>query len=298
MKSPKALLLLVARRSANTTVFFLTVFLSSYSLFKGACYARQVRQKGFTLIELLVVVSIIALLIGLLLPALGGARKAAQKVSCASGMHQMSLHLKTYQADNHQYTMPSLIASTVVIPGAYTGYNRWTHIMHYYAGAEYDLLNCPGFPDQKRAASNTNAAGYTIAAYGHNFYGVGVHRVIPSAHASTRNTINPANWGPGPMTGNVIDAEVTFPSGALEFFDIGMRTDGSGGGEHIFSGCWNWYVNSAPAYYGATAEEGAANKRRHQGHNYLFYDGHVEGIEWETVDAQITSMWNRTVMWP
>lgn len=61
---------------------------------------RCVRNRGgFTLIELLLVVAIIALLIGILLPALGSARKAARTGVCQSNLKQLGISTHTYAAD-------------------------------------------------------------------------------------------------------------------------------------------------------------------------------------------------------
>ncbi len=57
-------------------------------------------RKGFTLIELLVVVSIIALLVAILLPALGKARLQAKLVVCANNQRQCALGVTNYAADN------------------------------------------------------------------------------------------------------------------------------------------------------------------------------------------------------
>ncbi len=56
-------------------------------------------RRGFTLIELLVVVAVIAVLMGLLLPALGRAREAARSTGCGSNLRQLGMGLTTYIGD-------------------------------------------------------------------------------------------------------------------------------------------------------------------------------------------------------
>lgn len=65
----------------------------------------KTRQYGFTLIELLVVVAIIAILIAILMPALGRSRAQAQKIACASNLRQLGILLFMYTSEN-QNTLP------------------------------------------------------------------------------------------------------------------------------------------------------------------------------------------------
>ena len=100
-------------------------------------------KKIFTLIELLIVVAIIAILAGMLLPALNKARNTAKKISCTNQLRQMGNALHMYTNDYQDY-----------IPGCYGIKNdadsaSWVKVMAPYAGTAV-LWVCPGSADASR----------------------------------------------------------------------------------------------------------------------------------------------------
>jgi len=137
---------------------------------------RKLRS-GFTLIELLVVIAVIALLMAILLPALGRAREQGKSTRCLSNLKQIGIAMHAYGAD-FNYLLPR----AELRPGVavYTGIDmRWPVLFMPYLGGshssvqnyyELDVFDCPSYPLKDQTVDYcTNA--FDIKGSGTEYFG-------------------------------------------------------------------------------------------------------------------------------
>ena len=98
----------------------LTLRAERWSGLTSAATRSAKNRYGFTLIELLVVIAIIALLIGILLPALGSARQTARATACGGRLQQIGVGLSMYIDDNRN-CLPQILVSAFGNPPAPIG---------------------------------------------------------------------------------------------------------------------------------------------------------------------------------
>jgi prepilin-type processing-associated H-X9-DG protein/prepilin-type N-terminal cleavage/methylation domain-containing protein len=236
--------------------------------------ARKVNRVGFTLAELLVVLTISAILVALLLPALSRSKEKARQMTCVSNLHQLGIGLQNFLADNHAY--PSLIRRS---DGEYPdlwfsqlareGLGFSTPITNIVEG----IWRCPSAPlKMARPSQDTD-----FCSYGLNAYGVSGPGNITNALGLTGRSLRD-DYGYAPLP----ESEVAVPA---EMIGIGESIVG-------VVPFVRWNMDALDGRYRRPAM--ALHKGRI---NVLFCDGHVESstvhlLFEDSSDAALVR-WNR-----
>lgn len=210
-------------------------------------------RKNFTLIELLVVIAIIAILAGMLLPALNSARERGRSASCTNVLKQYALAGALY-ADSFGVLCP-VASGTTYFYGTRTGshgsfsYNLTKGgFLHEYMGNNKDAMLCPSFAATAGIADATQSA--TVGGIGYNR--LTWSGTIGSSDLSISNGLT----APG---------KIRRASEIVMFGDAGLYSSGTVGGTGYL----------VPNGIGMSDKSGSAHFRHSGLANIAWVDGHV-----------------------
>ena len=205
---------------------------------------RPAARRAFTLVELLVVIGIVALLIGLLLPALSVARANSRAVACLSNLRQMAVAAQAY-CNDHRGTFP-VAYWTVSNDPVYVGYNwDFTVVRDTSAGTTtirpgllwqgggdapgLAVQQCPEY-DPPADAASPGADPYTGYNYNTSYVGHGQFEMVPAPikTGQVRRASEVALFGDGEYAGGPDKfMRSPFPSaGDASFADRAAGTQG------------------------------------------------------------------------
>lgn len=235
-------------------------------------YHPKSATRGFTLIELLVVMSIIALLVGILLPVVGNARTRAKQVMSASNMRQIGMAIHFYQNDfegwfpQTTHSNPDVGSSWLYVLASYLTDARKVNHPSVVGQTIWDIGPVRICPRDPKGAERLAATGFaTSSSYTLNEW-ISVPQPLPGGRVDLANSFNNRELIKDASRTQVL--YVLANNSAVSIFE-----------DHTHSRGWfSWGAVTADIStdrYGANGSPSFLNGTS----NYLYADNHVEEIQ-------------------